>query len=217
MKSNPVTFKLPTAINYNTSCEITTPTECDSFVLENGRVPLPILDDNDAPGSILVMFVEAQVYSMSWSGDQLLSRYYVQAMRCMSNSVEFQNNFENWLNEVVKPLLEKKQWYPVFGGVLRVIESLKLTNAGRRSKRVAPEISKLAWLDYNRYYALERPPIPEPPNFTEGPACETDTILIANSNVFLLVILVSLMMAWISFGYLKVHGYTRWLLKSLKM
>lgn len=79
----------------------------------------------------------------------ILMRYFVSVTKCYKfegNSQEiFNQNFEKWLKENVSPFLHKKIFYPAFGAVLRILETVKnhkTTKAGK-SEETADEFIEL--------------------------------------------------------------------------
>nr|CAD7578974.1 unnamed protein product [Timema californicum] len=62
----------------------------------------------------------------------VLSHYYLEAVRCLAGQPNsagqlagFHENLNNWLHKFVLPRLEDDLWYPGFGGVLQILETLK--------------------------------------------------------------------------------------------
>lgn len=87
----------------------------------------------------------------------ILMRYFVSVTKCYDfegNSQEmFNQNFEKWLKENVVPFLHKKSFYPAFGAVLRIIETVKSrkkAKAGKSDKtpdefvKLEQEVDKIA-------------------------------------------------------------------------
>ncbi|XP_074108184.1 uncharacterized protein LOC141533291 isoform X2 [Cotesia typhae] len=126
------------------------PEACSNLVLyrEGGvlNVPIPFLDDNKNPASIALPFQNESLFSLFTENSAfILVKYYKAGYGCMSSSREerggvtkgnvnkFIKQFEDWLNEAVTNHLDDEKWYPAFGGVLRVIKSLKIAEETTQS------------------------------------------------------------------------------------
>jgi len=98
------------------------------------KIPLPFLDDDDHPKAIAIPWKDKSVLSLS-SNDSayIIPKYYTVAVKCIaakSNSkndiIRFNTALYNWLTKKVVLRLNDDTWYIGFGGVLRVLESMKV-------------------------------------------------------------------------------------------
>lgn len=158
-------------------------------------IPVPTFDDDLRPGSLAVPFSAGRrLYPVDGPGltdgvdggpRPLLARYYRLALECAASTGtadRFAADVRRWLDETVAPLLaHPHRWYPVLAGASRVIRAA--TSAGRdvaarnmRRRRTAPDDDVLRACD----------------DGTDG--------RLPNSNVFLLVNLLSLTSTWLCFG-----------------
>lgn len=166
-------------------------------------VPVPAFDDNQRPGSMVVPFeVGKRLFSVDVPGTtdkgrpSLLARYYRLAVECTSAAPDqFQRDVHVWLDTAVVPLLaHRHRWYPVLAGASRVVRAA--TTAARNAKRPKRNASKPANIDDDR------------------PVCDELDVL-PNTNMFLLVLLLSFTCTWLSFGVLSVHKIIRFILGPL--
>lgn len=108
------------------------------------------LDENGELLNIWLPFKRKHNFNVaSKSSAFILMRYFVSVTKCYSfegNSQEiFNQNFEKWLKENIFPFLHKKNFYPAFGAVLRILETVKThktTKAGK-SEEIADEFIEL--------------------------------------------------------------------------
>lgn len=135
---------------------------------ESAYVPLPMFDDNFAPGSVAFPFaVGKRLFSMNnpWASDEdrrsLIVRYYRLAVGCtmQTKSQPFKEDMDRWLNSVVAPMLaDHRKWYPVLAGASRVIRTSakaidKTTASGRewpRPKRQVTTATDLTKIIYQK-------------------------------------------------------------------
>ncbi|XP_044594170.1 uncharacterized protein LOC123271808 isoform X2 [Cotesia glomerata] len=118
------------------------PEACSNLVLyqEGGafNIPIPFLDDNNNPASIALPFQNESLFSLFTENSAfILVKYYKAGYGCISSPREkrgggtkgnvnkFIKQFDDWLNQAVISHLDDEKWYPAFGGVLRIIKSLK--------------------------------------------------------------------------------------------
>lgn len=108
------------------------------------------LDENGELISIWLPFKRKHNFNVeAKSSAFILMRYFVSVTKCYrfeGNSQEiFNQNFEKWLKENISPFLHKKNFYPAFGAVLRILETVKnhkTTKAGK-SEEIADEFIEL--------------------------------------------------------------------------
>lgn len=98
-------------------------------------VSLPRIEsaDNDNIISIWLPFKHKRNYILnSKSSAFILTRYYVDVLKCYQfrNAISnpFNRRFQKMLHEKVLPLIHNEQFYPGFGAILRVWETLKGSN-----------------------------------------------------------------------------------------
>jgi len=151
-------------------------------------VPVPAFDDDRRPGSVAVPFADSRrLYSVrSAFLPAPLPKYYRLAVRCTASAPDrFRRDVRHWLDTAVAPLLarSRRRWYPALAGASRVIRAASFaTSATHRPKRMAG------------------PDVDDWPTCDDGPDGR-----LPNSNVFLLVILLSLVFTWLCLGVLSVH------------
>ncbi|XP_076294306.1 uncharacterized protein LOC143215768 [Lasioglossum baleicum] len=100
---------------------------------ESITIPLPFLDDDAEPNSIALPFTKNSLQSLCTEESAfVLVKYYVASVKCIESKSTtktklktFNQEFFNWLQQSVEPHLDDEKWYPGFGGVLRVISTLK--------------------------------------------------------------------------------------------
>lgn len=165
-------------------------------------VPIPTFDDNQQPGSMVVPFaVGKRLFSMDMPGTtdkgrpSLLARYYRLAVGCTSAAPDrFQRDVHVWLNTAVVPLLANRhRWYPVLAGASRVVRAAtSAVSYVKRPKRNATE----------------------PVNKDDKPICDELDVL-PNTNMFLLILLLSFTYTWLSFSVLSIHKIIRFMLGPL--
>lgn len=97
------------------------------------QVPMPFFDSKTQPSSIAVPFKTFTLRNLqSRSSAYILVKLYTAVMRCMAqkNSGErsiqkFNNDYFNFLTSKVMARLKDEKFYAAFGGVLRVMASLR--------------------------------------------------------------------------------------------
>ncbi|CAB0014338.1 unnamed protein product, partial [Nesidiocoris tenuis] len=97
------------------------------------KIPLPFLDDPGYPGAIAIPLRDHALFSlMSERAVNVIPKYYILAMRCLhstyftySDVVRFNFAFHKWImKDVIPHLYDLQRWYPGFGGVMRVVETM---------------------------------------------------------------------------------------------
>ncbi|CAH0771548.1 unnamed protein product [Bemisia tabaci] len=167
------------------------------------KIPLPFLDDDDKPRAMAVPLKRRSLYSLSSSASaDVLIRYYTTSVLCLDNKAKdflrpsqesrertfptqcfqgkcynpiktFQVQFYRWIITKIIPHLEDETWYVGFGGVLRIIETIKeegfhdLNAACAIPRRLSPQInfgsgfsprsssSALDYLNHYMHYGLQ--------------------------------------------------------------
>ncbi|XP_048505399.1 uncharacterized protein LOC105693136 isoform X2 [Athalia rosae] len=107
-------------------------------------VPLPFLDDESKPNSIAMPFKGQNLQSLySEKSAFAIVKYYVASVKCIVSKsktkielLKFNKDLFEWLRLSIDPHLEDDKWYPAFGGVLRVISSLRETGLGDGGDKV---------------------------------------------------------------------------------
>lgn len=113
-------------------------------------LPKMELDENGDLLSIWLPFKRKHNFNLaSKSSAFILLRYFVTVTKCYNfegNSQEiFNQNFEKWLKESVVPFLYRKSFYPAFGAVLRILETVKTHKTMKEGKteQIADEFIEL--------------------------------------------------------------------------
>lgn len=97
------------------------------------HIPMPLLDSKGHPGAIAVPFKVFTLRNVeSKSSAYILVKYYIAARKCLlsqksdeASIKSWQSDFLSFLNRRVLPHLGDEKFYAAFGGVLRVVASLK--------------------------------------------------------------------------------------------
>lgn len=176
---------------------------------EFARVPMPAFDDDRRPGSVAVPFAAGKrLFSMDGppaaaNGDvPMLVQYYQLAVGCtVATPNQFRQDFRDWMDLAVVPLLAShRRWYPALAGAKRVASAAKRAAAritagdgGVRTKRRAiPHTAAILSSTAS--------------DVDDWPSCDDEQSgQLPNSNVFLLVFLLSLTFTWLCFGMLAIH------------
>lgn len=102
-----------------------------TVISESSRVAIPYLDNNLLPNAIALPFKKRNLYSLKDPRSAyILVKYYTLTMRCLAGSendiLAFNNYFHLWIvSKVVPHLHDQDNWYPAFGAVMRVVETIK--------------------------------------------------------------------------------------------
>lgn len=96
-------------------------------------IPMPFFDSKSHPSAIAIPFKKYTLRNIeSKSSAYILLKFYVAASKCMTaKDVDkvswntFQSNFYAFLDRKVLPHLRDDRFYAAFGGVLRIISTLK--------------------------------------------------------------------------------------------
>uniref|UniRef100_A0A1B6FXL1 Uncharacterized protein n=1 Tax=Cuerna arida TaxID=1464854 RepID=A0A1B6FXL1_9HEMI len=98
-------------------------------------IPTPKLDSNKDPKELTVPLnvTSPATYRVdSPDADNVLTQYYKVVMRCLTLTTEhkiqvfkFNRKFYDWLSQAVLPHLKDDKCYPAFGGVLRIVETMR--------------------------------------------------------------------------------------------
>ncbi|KAG8330125.1 hypothetical protein J6590_070106 [Homalodisca vitripennis] len=114
----------------------------ETIVAESSRIAIPYMDNNLAPNAIALPFRKRNLYSlMDPKAAYILVKYYTLSMRCLSSNpndvVAFSNFFYSWLvGKVIPRLHDQDRWYPAFGAVMRVVETIKQKGLSSNSQSV---------------------------------------------------------------------------------
>lgn len=107
----------------------------DSLIPESYRsskIPIPYLDNNNVPTAIALPYKKRNLFSLSDpNASYILVTYYLLSIRCLSNNPcemsLFNNQLLTWLQSHILPHLNNhNRWYPAFGAVKRVVETIRL-------------------------------------------------------------------------------------------
>ncbi|XP_072759611.1 uncharacterized protein, partial [Anoplolepis gracilipes] len=96
-------------------------------------IPLPFLDNEVDPNSIALPFKIDSLQSLySEKSAFVLVKYYIASVKCIlsrsstrTQLQRFNKDFYVWLRQSVRRHLDDEKWYPAFGGVLRVMATLR--------------------------------------------------------------------------------------------
>jgi len=111
----------------------TTPLPGAACMKKAPKIPIPFLDDNTLPNAIAIPLKERSLFSlMSECSINILPKYYLLAMRCLNTPnftkddvVLFNRHFHRWIVGAVVPHLHlTDRWFPGFGSVMRIIETM---------------------------------------------------------------------------------------------
>lgn len=97
------------------------------------EIPLPFLDSPSEPSAIALPFKAHPLLKIeSKEASYVLVKYYIVAMKCLSahsanqtDTNRFANSLFHWIQTQVLPLLTHDTFYSAFGGVLRIMETMK--------------------------------------------------------------------------------------------
>lgn len=180
-------------------------------------VPIPAFDDDRHPGSVVVPFaagkrlfsVDGPPSSATNEDVPLLVRYYRLAVGCTSATPDrFQRDVRDWLDSAVVPLLgSHRRWYSALAGVTRVVRAATKATATTTTAKAAgirPK-RKVILPDSSTVFDVDG-----------WPGCDdSPSGQLPNTNVFLLVILLSLIFIWFCFGTISIHKGIRRVLDLL--
>ncbi|XP_024889050.1 uncharacterized protein LOC112465642 [Temnothorax curvispinosus] len=101
-------------------------------------IPLPFLDNEAEPNSIALPFKTDSLQSLySEKSAFALVKYYIASVKCITSRSstktrlrKFNKDFYTWLQQSVRRHLDDEKWYPAFGGVLRVLATLRESDIG---------------------------------------------------------------------------------------
>ncbi|XP_026823802.1 uncharacterized protein LOC113561498, partial [Ooceraea biroi] len=101
-------------------------------------IPLPFLDNEAEPNSIALPFKTDSLQSLySEKSAFVLVKYYIASVKCITSRPStrkqlqtFNKDFYAWLQQSVRRHLDDEKWYPAFGGVLRVMATLRESGIG---------------------------------------------------------------------------------------
>ncbi|KAL0117743.1 hypothetical protein PUN28_008858 [Cardiocondyla obscurior] len=101
-------------------------------------IPIPFLDNEAEPNSIALPFKTDSLQSLySEKSAFVLVKYYIASVKCITSRSstktqlrKFNKDFYAWLQQSVRRHLDDEKWYPAFGGVLRVLATLRESDIG---------------------------------------------------------------------------------------
>lgn len=99
--------------------------------------PMPFFDTSVKPSSIAVPFKKFAMRNIeSRRASYFLLKFFITAWQCLNErgstkeaKLKFQNSLFTWLQTNVIPKIKDDKFYSAFGGVLRVVETLKAMGA----------------------------------------------------------------------------------------
>lgn len=94
---------------------------------------MPFFDSKSSPSAVAIPFKKYSLRNIqSKAAAYVVLKYYVAATKCLmtrnanSQSLHnFNNQLYSWLTKYVMPRLSDDKFYSAFGGVLRILETLK--------------------------------------------------------------------------------------------
>ncbi|KAB0791483.1 hypothetical protein PPYR_03283 [Photinus pyralis] len=97
------------------------------------EIPLPFLDSPSEPAAIALPFKAHPLLKIdSKEASYVLVKYYIAATKCLTahnanqtDTKRFTNSLFHWIQSQIVPLLNHEKFYSAFGGVLRILETLK--------------------------------------------------------------------------------------------
>lgn len=113
---------------------------CESLAMNQNNnqgmlVPLPDLemDEANVPKSIWLPFKRKHIYETSSGASAfILFQYFISVSNCYTyqgiDQSIFNRKLKAWLTENILPLINDEQFYPAFGAVLRVLETIREPN-----------------------------------------------------------------------------------------
>ncbi|CAH1397799.1 unnamed protein product [Nezara viridula] len=128
---------------------------------QESKIQIPFLDDNAYPSAIAVPLKEHPLFSlMSECAVNIVPKYYILAMRCLSSPsysnkdiINFNRQLHRWIIATVVPHLhEIERWYPGFGSIMRVVETMNQRGLA------STEIIKIDTKESNRSVCIDLPP-----------------------------------------------------------
>lgn len=105
----------------------------DDGGLNTPRIAIPYLDYDESPGAVALPLRSRDLYSINTAAaSQILIRFYILATQCLGemsplHSDVFNRDFLVWLKLKVMPHLRDDEWYPGFGGVMRIVKTINRT------------------------------------------------------------------------------------------
>uniref|UniRef100_T1HMF3 Uncharacterized protein n=1 Tax=Rhodnius prolixus TaxID=13249 RepID=T1HMF3_RHOPR len=126
------------------------------------QIQIPFLDDNFYPSAIAVPLKDHALFSLfSECAVNIIPKYYIMAMRCLASArystkdiVAFNHNLHHWIISIIVPHLhELDRWYPGFGGVMRVVETMN--RRGLATNEPIKAFTKMPHLNYSSCFGRE--------------------------------------------------------------
>ncbi|CAL1673891.1 unnamed protein product [Lasius platythorax] len=167
-------------------------------------IPLPFLDNEVDPNSIALPFKTDSLQSLySEKSAFALIKYYIASVKCIisrSNTrtqlQRFNKDFYVWLQQSVRRHLDDEKWYPAFGGVLRVMATLRESGIGdgiMKSKtsgtyQVMPQIG------------AERASQTDESILYKGKEQSNDKIMTLGTTEIVIIAIVSALVVWLLVG-----------------
>lgn len=122
--------KIPTKV-VSLELDLKNPDEACGHLAMSNCSSIPYLDDNVIPSAVAIPLRTQNLFSLMRPGSShILVRYYMLVMQCLSNSTSeeillFNHIFHEWIiTKVVPHLYDSERWYPGFGSVMRIVETM---------------------------------------------------------------------------------------------
>lgn len=99
----------------------------------SSRIAIPYLDYDVKPGAVALPLKSRNLYSLKTpASSHIIVRFYMLARQCLADMSPkdteiFNKQFNQWLSSKVIPHLYEDNWYPGFGSVMRIVETINET------------------------------------------------------------------------------------------
>lgn len=119
--------------NSELACKAMFVTPVESCLPGLSRIAIPYLDYDLKPGAVALPLKSRNLYSLKTApSGHIIVRFYILARQCLSemppsDTQLFNYQFVKWLMNKVVPHLYEDTWYPGFGSVMRIIETVNET------------------------------------------------------------------------------------------
>ncbi|XP_054263323.1 uncharacterized protein LOC128986814 [Macrosteles quadrilineatus] len=121
-------------LNPDLACKALVVVPADQCAPGRPRISIPYLDYDVKPGAIALPLRARNLYSLKTpASSHIIVRFYILARECLSQMKPsetdiFNSHFILWLTARVVPHLYEESWYPGFGGVMRILETVNETS-----------------------------------------------------------------------------------------
>lgn len=119
--------------NSELACKAMFVTPVENCLPGLSRIAIPYLDYDLKPGAVALPLKSRNLYSLKTAASgHIIVRFYILARQCLSemppsDTQLFNYQFVKWLMNKVVPHLYEDTWYPGFGSVMRIVETVNET------------------------------------------------------------------------------------------